>query len=77
MLVRWGIELSEKIGLPCYLQASEQGRRLYHHHGFEEIGTVEFSLSDYGLDGIEKMTELTRGSWSKIALEKGDHELPG
>lgn len=70
MLVKWGIELSEKTGLPCYLQVSEQGRRLYQHHGFEDIGTVEFNLSEYGLDGIEKMTEMTRGSWSKTPLSK-------
>lgn len=66
MLVRWGIELSETTGLPCYVQASEQGRRLYQHHGFEEIGTVEFNLSEYGLHGIERMTEMTRGSWSEV-----------
>lgn len=69
MLVRWGIELSERTSLPCYLQASDQGRRLYQHHGFEEIDTVEFDLSEYGLDGIEKMTEMTRGSRSKISPE--------
>lgn len=75
ILVRWGIELSDKIGLPCYVQASEQGRRLYQHHGFEEIDTVEFNLSDYGLDGVAKMTEMTRES--TIALDHGDLELPG
>ena len=77
MLVQWGIELSEDTGLPCYLQASEQGRRLYQHHGFEEIDTVEFNLADYGLDGIEKMTEMTRGSWSKITPENGNREISG
>lgn len=49
-------------GLPCYLQASEQGRRLYHHHGFQHIDTVQFDLSKYGLNGIEEMTEMLRDS---------------
>lgn len=52
--------MSDATGLPCYLQASEQGRRLYGHHGSQDIDTVEFNLSDYGLDGVEKMTEMLR-----------------
>lgn len=77
MLVRWGIELSERTGLPCYLQASEQGRRLYQGHGFEEIDTVVFNLSEYGLEGTEKMTEMGRGNWSIIAPELAGRELSG
>lgn len=76
-LVRWGIELSERTGLPCYLQASEQGRRLYQHHGFEEIDTVDFNFFEYGLDGTEKMTEMTRGSWSEMAPEHEGSSRPG
>lgn len=58
LLVRWGIDRSEATGLPCYLQASEQGRRLYLHHGFRDLGTVEFCLAEYGLEGVERMTEM-------------------
>jgi hypothetical protein len=60
LLVRWGLEMSDTTGLPCYLQASGQGRRLYIHCGFRDINTVEFNLSDYGLEGVEKMTEMLR-----------------
>jgi len=60
LLVKWGIDMSETTGLPCYLQASEQGRRLYSHYGFQDIDTVEFNLSEYGLEGVEKMTEMIR-----------------
>ena len=56
--------MSEATGLPCYLQASEQGRRLYHHLGFHDIDTVEFNLSGYGLEGIVKMTEMLRNPTS-------------
>lgn len=76
MLVRWGIELPERTGLPCILQASEQGRRLYQYHGFEEIDTVEFNLSEYGLDGIEKIIEMVKGSWPTFVPELGGRELP-
>lgn len=60
LLLQWGIDLSEATGLPCYLQASEQGRRLYLHHGFQDIDTVEFDLHEYGLEGVERMTEMIR-----------------
>lgn len=63
-----GTELLERTGLLCYLQASEQGRCLYQHHGFEEIDTVDFNLSDYGLDGTPDMTEMTRGVSPKLLL---------
>jgi hypothetical protein len=48
------------MGLPCYLHASEQGRRLYEHHGFNAVDTVEFELPEYGLKGVERMTEMIR-----------------
>ncbi|KAI0010760.1 acyl-CoA N-acyltransferase [Xylariaceae sp. FL0662B] len=60
LMVRWGIDLSEETGLPCYLQASEQGRCLYRRHGFQVIDTVRFNLSEYGLEGVEEMTEMIR-----------------
>lgn len=60
LIVKWGIELSESTGLPAYLQASEQGRRLYSHYGFRDLDTVEFDLSKYGLTGVERMTEMLR-----------------
>jgi len=69
LLVQWGIELSDATGLPCYLQASEQGRRLYEHYGFQEIDTVEYNLSDYGLEGVEKMTEMLREPGAKSGTE--------
>jgi hypothetical protein len=62
--VKWGIELSESTGLPCYLLASEQGRRLYSHYGFQELDTVAFDLSKYGLTGVETMTEMLRNPHS-------------
>ncbi|KAF2651746.1 hypothetical protein K491DRAFT_665038 [Lophiostoma macrostomum CBS 122681] len=60
LLVQWGIEKSEAMGLPCYLQASEQGRRLYQHYGFEIVSSVEFELERYGLQGVERMTAMLR-----------------
>ncbi|KAK4116117.1 hypothetical protein N656DRAFT_794456 [Canariomyces notabilis] len=60
LLVQWGLEKQKETGLNCYLQASEQGRKLYEHYGFQDIDTVEFDLDKYGLQGVEKMTEMIR-----------------
>ncbi|EDU50805.1 conserved hypothetical protein [Pyrenophora tritici-repentis Pt-1C-BFP] len=59
-ILQWGIAKSEELGLPAYLQASAQGQRLYQSHGFKDIDTVEFNLTDFGLEGMEKMTEMIR-----------------
>lgn len=67
LLVKWGIEMSEATGLPCYLQASEQGRRLYRQYGFGAVNVVEFDLSRYGLEGTETMTEMIRGPGTEAA----------
>lgn len=61
--------MSERTSLTCYLQASAQGRRLYAHHGFEDIDTVEFNLEEYGLEGVERMTEMIRKPSTKANNE--------
>ena len=60
LLVKWGLEEQRGTGLHCDLQASEQGRSLYSHYGFQDIDTVVFDLERYGLKGAEKMTEMIR-----------------
>ena len=72
LIVKWGIEMSETTGLPCYLQASEQGRRLYSHYGFQDMDTVEFDLSKYGLHGVERMTEMVRKPVSNIQATQAE-----
>ncbi|KAK4547553.1 hypothetical protein LTR36_000510 [Oleoguttula mirabilis] len=72
LLVQSGIKKSDETGLPAYLQASEQGRRLYGHYGFEDIDTVEFNLSDYGMTGVERMTEMLRKPSGTAELKVAD-----
>ena len=58
--MKWGLEKQKETGLNCYVQASEQGRKLYSHYEFQDIDTVVFDLEKYGLGGAEKMTEMIR-----------------
>lgn len=70
LIVKWGLEMSETTGLPCYLQASEQGRRVYSHYGFQDVDTVEFDLSKYRLQGVERMAEMIREPVSNTRMRR-------
>ena len=74
--MQWGIAKSEELRLPAYLQASAQGQRLYQSHGFKDIDTVEFNLTDFGLEGVEKMTEMIRYPVSSEKTEAGSAAQP-
>lgn len=58
LLLQWGIEKSERLNIPCCLQASAQDRRLYKKYSFQAIDIVEFNLNEYGLEGREGIMEM-------------------
>jgi hypothetical protein len=63
MLLRWGIDKAEEMGVPCYVQASSEGEKLYEKFGFEVLSVEKFDLGKYGLEGRERMVEMVR--WPK------------
>ena len=52
MLVQHGTELADGMGLPCYLEGSPQGHRLYQSMGFEDLETLDMDASRFGGEGI-------------------------
>lgn len=48
-LVTWGSKKADELGIPCYLEASDEGKPVYEKHGYVEVG--EFSLDIGGEDG--------------------------
>ncbi|KAI9781215.1 MAG: hypothetical protein M1835_004347 [Candelina submexicana] len=51
MLVRWGCEEADKLGLPAYVEASAAGHRLYESCGFEDREKVVMGkdlIGEYG-----------------------------
>ncbi|KAI4860778.1 acyl-CoA N-acyltransferase [Hypoxylon rubiginosum] len=40
LLMQWGINVAEKLGVPMYLESSEPGLRLYESMGFERLKHV-------------------------------------
>ena len=37
MMVRWGNELADHLMLPCWVEASQEGNRLYSSMGYEDV----------------------------------------
>ena len=49
MLVKWGTDIADHKGLPCYLEASENGYGLYLKHGFDLMDdNIDLDMSKYG-----------------------------
>lgn len=58
MLLSWLIERAAKtpdpesgeMGVECFLEATEMGKRVYEYMGFEHQGVLHWSGSDYGIE---------------------------
>ncbi|KAK2594702.1 hypothetical protein QQS21_007612 [Conoideocrella luteorostrata] len=48
MLLKWGTSEADRLGLPCYLESSDEGRILYERHGWQEVGRLVVDLSKWG-----------------------------
>lgn len=76
MLIRWGIEQSERDGVPAYLEAGSAGKPVYEKYGFEQVGNLqELDLSPFGLDIKFSMAHMVRqpskdGSSHAITVEQ-------
>lgn len=49
MLMKWGCDKADELGLPAFVQATHEGRLLYERFGFEdkdEEGWVDFPVSE-------------------------------
>ncbi|KPM36784.1 hypothetical protein AK830_g9782 [Neonectria ditissima] len=41
-MMRWGVERADADGLPCFLEATPNGRGMYEKYGFRVVGQQEF-----------------------------------
>lgn len=56
MLVRWGVEKADEIGIEGILEGSRMGRPLYEKFGFQVVHTERFEMGKYG-EEFEGMTD--------------------
>lgn len=48
MLIKWGTEEAQKLGMIAYLESSEAGHGLYAKMGFKDVELLEVDLSKWG-----------------------------
>lgn len=60
MLVKYGCDLADKMGIVCALTASEAGYPLYARHGFELKYVGEMDLRPFGVDATEPRRGMIR-----------------
>ncbi|KAH8675775.1 putative GNAT family acetyltransferase [Xylariales sp. PMI_506] len=59
MLIKWGLEEAQKLGLPAFLDASEEGHSVYTKMGFKDIDLQELDFSKWG-------AKQTHKNWAMI-----------
>lgn len=60
VLVQWGCEKADSLGLLSALTASAAGEKVYTKHGFEIKEATELDLRPYGQDAIELRRRMLR-----------------
>lgn len=66
-MVRWGVELADRHGLPCYLEASPAGHHLYRKFGFEDVEMLEVDLTPHGGHGKHGLMCMIRPPNKKVS----------
>ncbi|KAL8724844.1 MAG: hypothetical protein Q9166_007716 [cf. Caloplaca sp. 2 TL-2023] len=83
MLVGWGTERADAMGVRCFVDASVRGEGLYRRRGFmEEVGTLELDLRGYeGGEGygVQRWVALMReprgkGKWEEVGEDGANGE---
>jgi len=60
MLLRWGLERADELGLEAYLEASMMGRPLYEKFGFQVVDTMRYDMEKYGKEGWDETVVMLR-----------------
>lgn len=81
-LLRWGTELADNEGLPCWLEASPQGYRLYMRFGFEPVDVEDLNVTerwgpirspddDWGANGaVELFGAPPEGTFRSVGMRR-------
>jgi GNAT superfamily N-acetyltransferase len=60
LLVQWGCEKADEMGLLCALTASEVGESVYAKNGFQVLHREVLDLTPYGIEGAELRRRMVR-----------------
>ena len=67
MLVKWGCDKADELGIICALTASAAGEKVYTRNGFEIKKTWDLDLHPYGVEGTELRRAMIRNPTPKRA----------
>ena len=72
MLMQWGTDVADKLGLHAFIEASEAGKPLYLKHGFEVVGEGDVTpVAKEAEKGEQwKALERERGPLRFIIMER-------
>jgi hypothetical protein len=54
MLVQWGTDIADEAHIPCYVEGTAAGYKLYRKKGFEDVDAIDMDLSRYGGKGLSQ-----------------------
>ena len=60
MLLKWGTEQADRLGLPLYLDATADGKRLYEKHDFRVIDKIVFDFAKWGGPSVVESVVMVR-----------------
>ena len=60
MLLDWGVDEADRLGLPCWLQSTPQGVGLYRKVGFVDVGNMDIDMSKFGGEGTYRYSCMIR-----------------
>lgn len=71
MLVKWGTDKADELGIIAKLTASASGYPLYLKHGYKLITEDELDLRPFGVDETEIRRNMIREPVRKMVYELG------
>ena len=69
MLVKWGVDQADELGIEAYHESSIEARKLYERFGYTAVKSVEFDMVKYGRPdlGIDVNALMHRDARTKKA----------
>lgn len=59
-ILEWGFARADALGLPAYLEASDEGVGLYEKRGFQKVGNFVTDLKRWGGEGLLEAPLMVR-----------------
>ncbi|OCK74599.1 acyl-CoA N-acyltransferase [Lepidopterella palustris CBS 459.81] len=60
MILKWGVEKADEMGVEMYLTSSSMARPLYERWGFEVVRELQFDRTPWGGEGVDRHTCMLR-----------------